>query len=110
MKTTLVTLVLATAFALTGFTAEKPKFYGEVTAVDSKQKTITVYENPTKSVTYQITDKTRFVVNEKPGNFGEIKDGMKVSVTHKAESTEADFITAESMKKSVAHHASKNKK
>ena len=99
MKTILLTIAFIVSAVLSGAASEKPKFYGEITAVDAKAKTVTIYEGPNKSVTYAITDKTQLVVNDKPGSLGELKSGMKVSVSHKTDSTDADFITAETTKK-----------
>jgi ABC-type Fe3+-hydroxamate transport system substrate-binding protein len=100
---TLAVAVLA-LFTLRGLAAEqkgkgdKPKFFNELTAVDSTGNTVTVYHNPSKSVTYTVTEGTKITVDHKPGKIGDLKEGMKVTVSHKGESNEADSIMAESVK------------
>ena len=75
----------------------KANFYNEVTAVDDKS--ITLYQTPTKSVTYTITGETKITVDHKPGKISDIKTGMKVTmVNHKPDSNEATSIIAESVK------------
>jgi Cu/Ag efflux protein CusF len=100
MKTFLSSIIAFASLALItppGMAASKPKVYDQVTVVDQKAKSITLYEGPTKTTTYSVTNATRITINNKSGTLAGIKPGMKVTVGHKSGSNTADSITAESL-------------
>jgi hypothetical protein len=92
-RNALALMALTSAFSLA---ADKPKFYDEVLSVEGN--TITLYRSPTKEAKFKITSATKIIVDYKQGSIGDLKVGMKATVTHKADSDEATAINARTMK------------
>jgi hypothetical protein len=80
---------------------EKPKFPNEVVSVDDKS--ITIVQYGTKEKKFTVTEATKVTLDYKPAKIGDVKMGMKATVSHKAAATpggeeEATSISAQTVK------------
>jgi hypothetical protein len=87
----LLTAVLV-LFIVCAAAADKPKFYDQVIAIDSKS--ITLYRSATKEAKFTLTSATKVIVDYKQAKIEDIRPGMKATVYHKADSDEATSISA----------------
>ena len=76
-----------------------PKVLDQILSVSTKDKTITIYLGPEKSATYTVGAKAHIMINNKFGAFEGLKVGMKATVNHKAGSTIADSVFAQTLVK-----------